>query len=99
MAQRTATADQASNANIISVAGSTSSVSILASNNARKGVNVYNDSSSAMYLAFSSTASTSTYTVKISSGGYYEMTDPVYVGALSAVWDTATGNARITELY
>lgn len=100
MAQKVSSADQANNAPITSVAGSTVSVSILAANQERKGVNIFNDSSSAMYLAFAATASTSAYTVKIPAGGLYEMPNPtIYLGNLSAVWDTATGNARVTELY
>lgn len=77
----------------------TASTSILASNSSRKAMYLYNDSSSAMYLKFGTTASTTSFTVKVPAANFFEMpTVPIYTGALTAVWDTATGNARITEL-
>ncbi len=97
----TVTASQltSATATLTNVAGSATSVSILTSNTARKGMAVYNDSSSAMYLAYASSSSTTTYTVKIPANNLFEMpVTPVYTGAMSALWDTATGNARITEL-
>lgn len=86
-------------ATLSNVAASATSVSILASNTSRKGAIIQNDSSSAMYLAYAATASTTAYTVKIPANTGFEMPiTPVYTGAMSAVWDTATGSARITEL-
>ena len=84
---------------LTNVAASATTVSILASNTARIAVYLYNDSSSAMYLAYAATASTSAYTVKIPANNLWEMpATPMYTGALSALWDSATGNARITQL-
>jgi hypothetical protein len=86
-------------ATLSNVAASATTVSILASNASRKGAIIQNDSSSAMYLAYAATASTTAYTVKIPANTGFEMPiTPVYTGAMSAVWDTATGSARITEL-
>jgi hypothetical protein len=52
-----------------------------------------------MYVAFAATASTSLYTVKIPAMSFFEMpTTPIYTGVISALWDVATGAARITEL-
>src|SRR6185312_6355818 len=45
-------------ATISAVGALASNVTILASNSARKGAYVYNDSSSAMYLAFAATSTT-----------------------------------------
>lgn len=83
-------------ATLTSVAGSVTSVAILAANINRKGVTIYNDSASAMYLAYAVTATTSAFTVKIPANYLYEMPN-LYTGALSALWDVATGSARITE--
>lgn len=81
------------------VAASATTVGILGSNAGRKGAIIQNDSSSAMYLAYAATSSTTAYTVKIPANTGFEMPiTPVYTGAMSAVWDTATGSARITEL-
>lgn len=82
-----------------SVAAATSSTTLAAGNSSRKAFYVYNDSSSAMYLAFAATATTTAYTVKVPANNFFEMpTSPVYTGAISGIWDTATGNARITEM-
>lgn len=86
-------------ATLSNAAASATTVSILASNASRKGAIIQNDSSSAMYLAYAASASTTAYTVKVPANTGFEMPiTPVYTGAMSAIWDTATGSARITEL-
>lgn len=80
-----------------SVAGSASSVSLLASNANRLGATIYNDSTVNLYVRLGSTASTSNFTVKLAPGDYYEVPFN-YTGAIDGIWDSATGNARITEL-
>ena len=80
-----------------SVAGATSSTSLLASNAARLGATVYNDSTAILYLLLGSgTASTSAYSVQMAAGAYYEVPFG-YTGAIKAIWASATGAARITE--
>jgi hypothetical protein len=71
---------------------------MLASNTARRAFNLYNDSSSAVYIKFGSSASTTSFTVKLAAAGYYESPTLVYRGIVTAIWDTATGSMRITEL-
>jgi hypothetical protein len=82
---------------VSSVAGATSSTSILAANAARLGATVYNDSTAILYLLLGSgTASTSVYTVQMGAGSYYEVPFG-YTGAIQGIWASATGNARIAE--
>ena len=89
---------QASTGTQTSVAGATSSTSLLASNAARLGATVYNDSTAILYLLLGSgTASTSAYSVQLGAGAYYEVPYR-YTGAIKGVWSAAAGNARITEL-
>jgi len=89
----------AGTATLSNVTASVSSVTIIAANESRKGVVVFNDSSSDMYLKFGDTASTSSFTVKVSSNTLYEMPGPhLYSGVIDGIWDTATGTARVTEL-
>lgn len=83
---------------ITSVAASVTSVPLLALNANRKMVTIYNDSTSEMFLALGSAASTTNFTVRLKTNDYYELPLPIYLGSVNAVWDTATGNARITEL-
>lgn len=94
-------ADQkAATSTLTNVASSASSVSILASNAARKGAMIFNDSSATLYLKFGTTASTTSYTVQIAGNGYYEFPayPGLYTGACDGIWSSATGNARVTEL-
>lgn len=79
-----------------SVAGSATTVAILVSNTARKGATIYNDSTAILYLKLGSTASTTSYSIQMAGGGYYEVPFG-YVGAIAGIWASATGNARITE--
>jgi hypothetical protein len=83
-----------------SVADNAASVTILASNTARLGATVYNDSSATLYLILGSTAaSTTNYTCKIVSSGYYEVPFG-YTGQLTGIWasDPGDGAARVTEI-
>ena len=83
---------------LTSVAASVSSVVILAGNTSRQGATIYNDGSTAtMYVALTGTATVSAYTVALGPGDYYEI-PAKYRGAVSAIWDAASGNARVTEL-
>lgn len=80
-----------------SVSSSGSDGTILATNSARLGGSVYNDSTSILYLLCASgTSSTSLYTVQIAAGGYFEI-PANYTGVLKGIWSSANGNARVTE--
>ena len=81
------------------VASSASSVTVLASNTSRKGAIIYNDSTQILYLDLSGgTASSSSYSVQIPSQGFFELPGPnLYNGAITGIWASANGNARVTE--
>lgn len=84
---------------VTSVAGSATSVSLLASNASRKGATFYNESTAILYLKLGATASTSSYTVQLVAGAYYELPFvKTYTGAIDGIWASANGNVRITEL-
>jgi hypothetical protein len=70
----------------------------MAPNSSRRAGIVYNDSSATLYLKFGSSASTSSFTVKITANSYFEFPNPIYTGTVHGIWDSATGNARITEM-
>lgn len=90
---------RAATSSVTSVASSATSVTLLASNSARKGATVFNDSTAILYLKFGATASATSYTVQIAAGGYYEFPGPtVYSGIVDGIWSAANGNARLTEL-
>jgi hypothetical protein len=84
------------------VAASASTVTLIASNANRLGGTIYNDSTAIMYLKLGASASTSDFTVVLqaltsSVGGYYEIPFG-FTGIITAVWGSATGNARVGEI-
>lgn len=81
-----------------SVAGSATTVSLLALNTNRRAAAFFNDSTAVLYLKLGATASTTSYTVQIPSNGYYEVPQPCFTGAIDGIWASATGNARITQV-
>ncbi len=85
------------NASQTTVAASASNVTLLAANRNRKGATIYNDSAAICYVKLGATASTTSYSVQLPSGAYYEVPFG-YAGIIDGIWATATGNARITEL-
>jgi hypothetical protein len=84
-------------ATLANVAGSATSVTLLASNTAARGRIIHNDSTAALYVKFGATASTTSYTVRLDPDAYYEFPAPLYTGVVDGVWSSATGSARVTE--
>lgn len=84
-------------ATLSNVAGSASSVTVLALNTARLGATIVNDSTSRVYLKFGSSASTTSYSYTLFQ--YETLEVPFgYTGIITGIWDSATGSARVTEL-
>ncbi len=85
---------------VTSVSASASSVTLKAKNVDRAGLIIYNDSSSACYVKFGAIASTSSFTYKMGAGDHLviDAEAALYTGVVDAIWDSASGNARITEL-
>ena len=83
---------------LTSVAASVVTVSLLASNAARRQVIIVNDGNKSLYVAFAATASTTAFTVRLGGGNEFVSKMNSYTGAISGIWDTAAGSARITEI-
>lgn len=84
-------------ATLSNVSASASSVTVLASNAARLGATVYNDSASSCYLKLGSSASSTSFTELLAPNAYYEVPFQ-YTGILTGIWVSAVGSARVTEL-
>ena len=84
---------------LTNVAASAASVTILASNAARLNFTIENDSDSNVYLKCGATASATSFTKKLLGHGSWSTGDlgVNYTGKIDAIWDSATGNARVTE--
>lgn len=79
-----------------SVNSSATNVNLFAAANANARA-IYNDSTAVLYVKFGATASTTSYTVQIAAGGYYEFPQPVYCGQVDGIWASANGAARLTS--
>ena len=84
-------------ATLANVTSSATSVTVFAANGAARARAVYNDSTAVLYLKFGATASTTSHTVQLASGDYYEFPQPVYGGLVDGIWAAANGAARTTE--
>lgn len=81
-----------------SVNDTNASGTLLASNSNRIGATIYNDSDQYLFLKLGGTASTSSFTCRVVSHGYYEVPFR-YTGVIDGIWAAnSTGAARITEL-
>lgn len=80
-----------------SVSASVTAVTLLASNGARRGATVYNDSTSPLRLSLGNVVTASSFTLIVAGGGYYEVPFG-YRGAITGLWAAAIGAARVTEL-
>jgi hypothetical protein len=80
-----------------SVSVTASNTSVLASNANRLGATIYNEGSAICYLKLGATASLTSYTLQIASGGYYEVPF-AYTGAIDGITSASTAQLRITEV-
>jgi len=87
----------ANTATTSNVAASATSVTVLAANAARRLAVFYNDSSSDCYVKFGTTASTSSFTIFLAALGSFSLNGEDYAGRIDAIWNSATGNMRVTE--
>jgi hypothetical protein len=81
-----------------SVADTASSTTLLASNAARLGATIFNDSTEVLYVKLGATASLTSFAVRLEANGYYEVPFG-YTGIIDGIWSSnASGSARICEL-
>jgi hypothetical protein len=60
---------------------------------------VFNHSAATLHLRFGVAASLPTgFDVKLTSGSYFELPKPVYMGPIFGVWDASGGFALVLEL-
>lgn len=89
--------DPVVNATFTSVAASLSNVTLLAANPNRKRAILYMDGTSPALVKFGATASSTSFSIKVLSQTYYELSFG-YVGIIDAIWiSTVNGAMRITE--
>lgn len=86
-------------ATLAQIAQSATSVVLAASNAARRGLVIYNDTNKDLYIAFAGTATTTAFTALLPGKGSWELPLNGYTGVISGIWSAAgAGNAMVTEL-
>lgn len=75
----------------------TASQVALAANAARRGATLYNDSANETFVKFGTTASSTSFTVKLAAQAYYELPG-WYSGVIEVIQSTASGALRVTEI-
>ena len=86
-------------ATLSNLASAATSAQALASTAGRRGCMMVNDDANAVLLKYGTTASSTSYTVSIPAGGYWEMPFPIYTGRIDAIWlADGSGSLRITEI-
>ena len=86
---------------ITNTAATISAVTMSAANVSRKQWSLYNGSDGSVYVKLGTGALTSSYTLIVAPGGYYELpaTNGIYTGVITAIWGvTSIGSASITEI-
>lgn len=86
------------NATITQVGSSATSVTLASESKGRFGVTIFNASTQTLYIKFGTTASTTSYTTQIASGGYYETPAWYGNGRIDGIWTSANGYAYVTEV-
>jgi hypothetical protein len=84
---------------VTSVVSAATSTSILASNANRRMAIMVNDADKNCYVKLGATASTTSFSYKLTPGQTLELPMPVYTGAIDAIWEVGpTGSMRVTEI-
>lgn len=91
------TFDPATSATVTAVASSATVVTLQAANVERRGLTIYNDSTKILFVKLGSAASASSFSVKISSNGYFEVPSD-YTGIVTGLWQAVNGSAYVTEI-
>jgi hypothetical protein len=76
----------------------TNGTTLQAANTSRVGLYIFNDSTAILYVKLGTGATPTDWTIRLAAGGFYELPTPYYRGAVSGVWATANGFARVTEV-
>lgn len=88
-------------ATVTGVASSATSVTLIAANNLRRQLCIFNASTAILYVLWAATAASVAsggYSVSIQPGGFYELPGTVvYTGAVTGIWSAANGYAQVTE--
>jgi hypothetical protein len=85
-------------ANTLSVSIAATATSISGANTNRKGMTIFNSTSSTIFFDYSNSVTTTAYAFRLAPGDYYEMPTPIpYQGAIFAIVASGTASPLIKE--
>lgn len=87
-----------SSASVSSVSSSASSITLLSTNSSRKAFTLFNNSTQIAYVKFGTTASSTSFSIKMVAGAFYESPLNYYSGRIDAIWASADGSMEVTEI-
>lgn len=89
----------AATATLTALASAATSAQLLASTAGRIGLILVNTDANAVLVKYGTTASATSFTVRIVANGYWEMPLPIYTGRIDAIWEAdGAGSIYSTEL-
>lgn len=74
------------------------STQVVASNPARKGLVIYNNSANSVYLTYGPVSTSNACTRILTTFAQWDMPSPIYTGAISGVRNAGLGTLVVTEL-
>lgn len=84
---------------VTALASSLASAQLLAANSSRKGLFIVNTDVNAALIKFGTTASVTSFNIRLVQFAQYEMGQPVYTGRIDALWEgDGSGSLYVTEL-
>lgn len=86
---------KSSTATLSNVSASASSVTLVAAKSTRIKCILYNDSTVGCFVKFGTTASSTSFTYRMESKDTLEVEG--YTGNITGIWDSATGDMRVTD--
>lgn len=80
------------------VSSSSTNQLLVATNNNRKGLIFYNDGIALQYIKFGTSASVTSFTIRLTDHSVYEVQPPLYDGQIDFISSNTDGAIQVTEL-
>ena len=84
-------------ASVQEISASVTALTLFATTSSRVGACIWNESGSRLYVAIGQGAATNRFSFKIAPYGYWEMPPKGWGGAITGVWEAATGSAYCSQ--
>ena len=82
---------------VTSISASVTALTLFATTTPRQGACIWNESSSRLYVKLGQGVTTTLYSFKVAPYGYWEMAPRGFAGAVSGMWEVATGSAMLSS--